>query len=259
MGLCCDKMVEITREKRLKMKLKGKVALVTGGSRGIGKEIARRLTEEGSKVWIADISEKELEITSKEIGAVPVLMDVSLEEQVIDGIKKIVQTEEKLDLLVNNAGITKDGLLMRMNLGQWNKVISVNLTGTFLVTREAIKTMIRQRFGRIVNIASVVGEMGNAGQANYAASKAGIIGFTKSVAKEVASRNITVNAVAPGFVMTEMTASLPEKVKEEYLKSIPLRRFSTPEEIAGIVAFLLSEEASYITGEVIRVNGGLYI
>jgi len=259
MGLCCDKMVEIIQEKRLKMKLKGKIALVTGGSRGIGKEIARRLIEEGAKVWIADISENELGITSKEIGAVPVLMDVSSEEQVVDGIKRIVQTEERLDLLVNNAGITRDGLLMRMNLGQWNKVMSVNLTGTFLVTREAVKTMIRQRFGRIVNIASVVGEMGNAGQANYAASKAGIIGFTKSVAKEVASRNITVNAIAPGFVMTEMTASLPEKVREEYLKGIPLRRFSTPEEIAGIVAFLLSEEASYITGEVIRVNGGLYI
>ncbi|MCD6453685.1 MAG: 3-oxoacyl-[acyl-carrier-protein] reductase, partial [Candidatus Aminicenantes bacterium] len=234
-------------------------ALITGGSRGIGKAIAERLIKEGAKVWIADINEEMLKETASAIGAYPVKMDVTSEEEVISGVKTIIEKDEKIDFLVNNAGITKDGLLMRMKLSDWETVLKVNLTGAFLVTREVIKGMIRRREGAIVNIASVVGEMGNAGQANYSASKAGLIGFTKSVAKEVASRNIRVNAVAPGFVITPMTEKLPEKVKEEYFKAIPLGRFSTPEEIASVVAFLLSDEASYITGEVIKVNGGLYI
>ncbi len=240
------------------MRFEGKVALVTGGSRGIGRAIAERLIKEGAKVWIADINEDLLKEAASAIGAFPVKMDVTSEEDVKAGIKMILEEDEKIDFLVNNAGITKDGLLMRMKLSDWEAVLKVNLTGAFLVTREVIRGMIRRRAGAIVNIASVVGEMGNAGQANYSASKAGLIGFTKSIAKEVASRNIRVNAVAPGFVVTPMTEKLPEKVKEEYFKAIPLGRFSTPQEIASVVAFLLSDDASYITGEVIRVNGGLY-
>jgi len=188
-----------------------------------------------------------------------VVMNVADEKQVVQGIKRIVEDEGKIDLLVNNAGITDDTLLIRMKLEQWKRVIDVNLTGTFLVTREVAKVMIKNRYGRIVNIASVVGEMGNPGQANYAASKAGMIAFTKTIAKELAARNITANAIAPGFVETKMTEALPEKVRQAYFEAIPLQRFAKPEEIAGLVAFLLSEEASYITGEVIRINGGLYI
>lgn len=240
------------------MRFEGRIALVTGGSRGIGRSIAERLTKEGAKVWIADINEELLQEAASEIGAFSIKMDVTSEEEVKAGVKKILEEDGRIDLLVNNAGITRDGLLMRMKLSDWEAVLKVNLTGAFLVTREVIRGMIRQRSGAIVNIASVVGEMGNAGQANYSASKAGLIGFTKSVAKEVASRNVRVNAVAPGFVVTPMTEKLPDKVKEEYFKAIPLGRFSTPEEIASVVAFLLSDDASYITGEVIRVNGGLY-
>jgi len=241
------------------MRFKDKIALVTGGARGIGKAIAKRLVEEGASVWISDIDEKALKETSKELNCKYVVMNVADEEQVIQGIKKIVQDEGRIDLLVNNAGITDDTLLIRMKLEQWKRVIDVNLTGTFLVTREVAKVMIKNRYGRIVNIASVVGEMGNPGQANYAASKAGMIAFTKTIAKELAARNITANAIAPGFVETKMTDALPEKVKQAYFEAIPLQRFAKPEEIAGLVAFLLSEEASYITGEVIRINGGLYI
>ena len=241
------------------MRFKDKIALVTGGARGIGKAIAKRLVEEGASVWISDIDEKALKETSKELNCKYVVMNVADEEQVIQGIKKIVQDEGRIDLLVNNAGITDDTLLIRMKLEQWKRVIDVNLTGTFLVTREVAKVMIKNRYGRIVNIASVVGEMGNPGQANYAASKAGMIAFTKTIAKELAARNITANAIAPGFVETKMTDALPEKVRQAYFEAIPLQRFAKPEEIAGLVAFLLSEEASYITGEVIRINGGLYI
>ncbi len=251
MGSCCGKMAT--------MRFKDKIALVTGGARGIGKAIAKRLVEEGASVWISDIDEKALKETSKELNCKYVVMNVADEEQVIQGIKKIVQDEGRIDLLVNNAGITDDTLLIRMKLEQWKRVIDVNLTGTFLVTREVAKVMIKNRYGRIVNIASVVGEMGNPGQANYAASKAGMIAFTKTIAKELAARNITANAIAPGFVETKMTDALPEKVKQAYFEAIPLQRFAKPEEIAGLVAFLLSEEASYITGEVIRINGGLYI
>lgn len=251
MGSCCGKMAT--------MRFKDKIALVTGGARGIGKAIAKRLVVEGASVWISDIDEEALKETSKELNCKYVVMNVADEKQVVQGIKRIVEDEGKIDLLVNNAGITDDTLLIRMKLEQWKRVIDVNLTGTFLVTREVAKVMIKNRYGRIVNIASVVGEMGNPGQANYAASKAGMIAFTKTIAKELAARNITANAIAPGFVETKMTEALPEKVRQAYFEAIPLQRFAKPEEIAGLVAFLLSEEASYITGEVIRINGGLYI
>ncbi len=251
MGGCCGKMEET-------MRFKDKIALVTGGSRGIGKAIAQRLISEGAVVWIGDINEEMLQATSKEIGTKPVLMNVTDEAQVKEAVDKILSEDGKIDLLVNNAGITKDKLLMRMKKEDWDAVINVNLTGAFLVTKAVIPHMIRKRQGAIVNIASVIGEMGNAGQANYAASKGGLIAFTKAVAKEVAGRNVRVNAVAPGFILTPMTEALPEKVKEEYFKLIPMKRFAKPEEVASVVVFLLSEDASYITGEVIRVNGGLY-
>ncbi len=251
MGSSCGKMAT--------MRFEGKIALITGGARGIGRAIAERLASEGATVWISDINEQELKKTAEELGCKYVVMNVAKEEEVVAGIKKIVDEDGRIDLLVNNAGITDDTLLIRMKLEQWKRVIDVNLTGAFLVTREVAKHMIKQRYGRIVNVASVVGEMGNPGQANYAASKAGLIAFTKTIAKELAARNITANAIAPGFVETKMTEALPERVKEEYFKAIPLQRFAKPEEIAALVAFLLSEEASYITGEVIRINGGLYI
>ncbi|MGB3363455.1 MAG: 3-oxoacyl-[acyl-carrier-protein] reductase [Thermodesulfobacteriota bacterium] len=245
-------------------KLNGKIALITGGSRGIGKSIAKRLAFEGATVVInytqnetaAENTKKEIEesggtvITSK--------FDVADFDTVHEEVDKIIEKLGGLHILINNAGITKDTLLMRMKEEDWDNVISINLKGIFNCTKAVTRNMFKQREGRIVNLTSVVGEMGNAGQTNYAASKAGIIGFTKACAREMASRGITVNAISPGFIKTDITDELTEELRKDYISRIPLNRFGTPEDIAGAVAFLVSEDAGYITGEVFRINGGIY-
>ncbi len=244
--------------------LKGKVALITGGSRGIGKSISKRLASQGATVVINYIqNETAAEDTKKEIeesgGQVfTSKFDVADFDAVHEEVDKIIEKLGGLHILINNAGITKDTLLMRMKEEDWDNVISINLKGVFNCTKAVTRNMFKQREGRIVNLTSVVGEMGNAGQTNYAASKAGIIGFTKACAREMASRGITVNAVSPGFIKTEITDELTEELKKDYISRIPLNRFGTPEDIAGAVAFLVSDDAAYITGEVFRVNGGIY-
>ncbi|MEK6223627.1 MAG: 3-oxoacyl-[acyl-carrier-protein] reductase [Thermodesulfobacteriales bacterium] len=244
--------------------LKGKVALITGGSRGIGKSISKRLASQGATVVINYIqNETAAEDTKKEIeesgGQVfTSKFDVADFDAVHEEVDKIIEKLGGLHILINNAGITKDTLLMRMKEEDWDNVISINLKGIFNCTKAVTRNMFKQREGRIVNLTSVVGEMGNAGQTNYAASKAGIIGFTKACAREMASRGITVNAVSPGFIKTEITDELTEELKKDYISRIPLNRFGTPEDIAGAVAFLVSDDAAYITGEVFRVNGGIY-
>ena len=242
-----------------------KTAIVTGGSRGIGKAISLKLAERGFLVYFTYVSRKDLaekvvaEIQTRGGEARAFKVDVSKKAEVEDFFKNYIKNKVSLDVLVNNAGITNDGLILRMKEEQWNKVIGVNLTGTFYCTQEAAKIMVRQRYGRIINITSVVALSGNPGQANYCASKAGIIGLTKAVALELAPRGILVNAIAPGFITTEMTKELDEKTKEAYLSRIPLKRFGTPEDVACLVAWLSSEEASYITGQVFSINGGLYL
>jgi 3-oxoacyl-[acyl-carrier protein] reductase len=244
--------------------LKGKVALITGGSRGIGKSISKRLASQGATVVINYIqNETAAEDTKKEIeesgGRVfTSKFDVADFDAVHEEVDKIIEKLGGLHILINNAGITKDTLLMRMKEEDWDNVISINLKGVFNCTKAVTRNMFKQREGRIVNLTSVVGEMGNAGQTNYAASKAGIIGFTKACAREMASRGITVNAVSPGFIKTDITDELTEELKKDYISRIPLNRFGTPEDIAGAVAFLVSDDAAYITGEVFRVNGGIY-
>lgn len=228
-----------------------KTAIVTGGAKGIGLAIAKKLIAGGNKVVIFDMI-PEGEIIASEIGAEFKKVDVSNHTEVVNTVKPI-----DADILVNNAGISIDNLLMRMKESDWDKVIAVNLKGVFNCTYAAIPGMIKKRWGRIVNMSSVIGIMGNKGQAAYASSKAGIIGFTKSVAKEVASRNITCNAIAPGFITTEMTDKLPQEVKDAYIKSIPLARAGTTEDIAEFVNFLVSDNTSYITGQVINIDGGM--
>lgn len=247
------------------MRFKDRVALITGASRGIGREIAMDLASEGAVVILNYVKSDEgaertaREITDKGGNVVLSKFDVGSYEEVQSRITALIDDFGKIDLLVNNAGITKDKMFLRMMDQDWNSVFDINIKGVFNCTKLVIRNMSRNRYGRIVNIVSVVGEMGNAGQVNYSSTKAGLIGFTKSIAKEFASRGITVNAVSPGFIETDITKDLSLDLKEKYLDSIPLGRFGQPEDVSGVVTFLLSDNASYITGEVIRVNGGLYM
>lgn len=245
------------------MLLDGKTALVTGASRGIGRAIALRLAAEGASVAInyagntAKAEETKAAIEAAGGKAALFQADVSDSAQVEQMVAAVTETFGTIDILVNNAGITRDGLLMRMKEEDFDAVLDTNLKGIFHVTKAVSKLMMKKRAGRIVNMASVVGIMGNAGQTNYAAAKAGVIGFTKSAAREFAARGITVNAVAPGFIATDMTAAMPEKAKEATLAAIPLRRMGEPEDVANAVAFLVSDQASYITGQVVKVDGGM--
>ena len=240
-----------------------RIAVVTGGSRGIGKAICKELAQQGAVVYINFVSnedaakEVQTEIAASGGRAELLSFDVSDGKAVSEAMKKVISDEGAVHILVNNAGITRDGLLARMKEDDWQKVIDTNLTGLFNCTKAVLMNMMKQRWGRIINIGSVVGAMGNPGQANYAAAKAGIEGFTKSLAKEVASRGITANVVSPGFIETDMTQVLPEKVKEQLLSQIPVGRFGKPEDVASAVAFLASEASAYITGHVLHVNGGL--
>ena len=243
---------------------KGKVAIVTGASRGIGRSIALALAAEGARIVAVDMAPEGVEALaaeSKAAGgeALAVQGNVTVTADTERMIDQAVETFGRVDILVNNAGITRDGLILRMKDEDWDAVLTVNLKGAFLCTRAASKVMTKQRYGRIINIASVVGQMGNAGQANYCVSKAGLMGLTKSNARELAKRNVTVNAVAPGFIATDMTDVLPEKVKQELTAQIPLERLGSADDIANAVLFLASERSGYITGQVIAVNGGMYM
>jgi 3-oxoacyl-[acyl-carrier protein] reductase len=247
------------------MRLAGKVALVTGAARGIGKAIVERFAAEGAVVVLSDVANEDaaretLAGIAKAGGKGMVQMfDVGDAGQVDAAVAAILTTQGRIDVLVNNAGITRDSLLMRMSEEDFDAVVRTNLKGTFLLTRSVSRHMIKQRSGRIINMSSVVGLMGNAGQSNYSAAKAGIAGFTKSTARELGSRGITVNAIAPGFIRTAMTASLPEQVQKAFMDQIPLKRFAEPEEVAELAFFLASDGAGYITGQVIGINGGLYM
>jgi 3-oxoacyl-[acyl-carrier protein] reductase len=245
-------------------RLDGKVALVTGASRGIGRAIALRLAAEGAHVLAAArdaarAAEVVAEIAQSGGRGFALALDVADRASVEAAFTALLAAHGRLDILVNNAGVTRDNLLLRMKAEDWDQVLATNLTGAFHCTQAALKPMIKQRGGRIVNITSVVGLAGNAGQANYAASKAGLIGFTKSVAREVASRNITANAVAPGFIETDMTAAMTDKAREAVVSAIPLGRVGRSEDIAAAVAFLVSDEAAYITGQVLAVDGGFHM
>jgi 3-oxoacyl-[acyl-carrier protein] reductase len=244
------------------MQLKQKVAIVTGAAQGIGKEIALTLAREGADLAICDVNKEALAAAQKAIEgagvrALSLCVDVTSAMQVEEFVNKVLDKLGKVDILVNNAGITKDSLIMRMKEEDWDAVLAVNLKGAFNCIKAVSRAMIKQRSGKIVNIASIIGIMGNAGQANYSASKAGLIGLTKSAAKELASRNINVNAVAPGFIKTAMTDKLSDEQKQRMLAAIPLAKLGEPKDVASAVLFLVSEASSYITGEVIKIDGGM--
>jgi len=243
-------------------KLEGRVALVTGGARGIGKAICERLAEEGATLAIVDImqdvaDETAAEFNAKGVKAAAFSANVAKTEDAVSTIKAVIAELGKIDILVNNAGITRDTLMMRMSEADWDAVIDVNLKGTFNFIKAAMRPMMKNRYGKIVNVSSVVGRMGNAGQANYSASKAGVIGLTKTAAKELATRNVNVNAVAPGYIQTDMTKDLPEQAKEAFMLVTPMQRAGSPEDVANVVNFLCSPDSDYITGQVINVDGGL--
>jgi 3-oxoacyl-[acyl-carrier protein] reductase len=244
------------------MRLKDKIAIVTGGASGIGKAIAERLAREGAGVVICDVDLKSAQEISdrfkeKDLNSKAFEVDVSDSSQVEKVVNNIAEEFKRIDVLVNNAGISKDSLLIRIDPSDWDKILAVNLKGAFNFTKSTARVMMRQKYGRIINITSVVGIMGNAGQSSYSASKAGLVGLTKSTAKELALRGITVNAVAPGYIQTPMTENLSQAVKEGYLSSIPLGKAGTPQQVANLVLFLASDEADYITGQVIQIDGGL--
>jgi 3-oxoacyl-[acyl-carrier protein] reductase len=244
--------------------LEGKVALVTGSAQGIGRAIAHNLAQGGARIVLTDMRESKLDEVVKEIEAqggkaIRFVVDVTDREAVRKVVDQALETWEKIDILVNNAGITRDSLVMRMKVEDWHAVLKTNLDGAFYCIQAVLPSMVRQRYGRIVSIASVVAQAGNVGQANYISSKAGIIGLTKGVAAEVARRNITVNAVAPGFIATPMTENLPPEIKEKMLSMIPIGRMGTDAEIATGVRFLVCEEARYITGHVLNINGGMFM
>ncbi len=233
--------------------LDNKISIVTGGARGIGRVIAEQLASQKSKVFVWDIIKLKTQTTLRVPELKTQIVDITNLKEVEDTIKSIGD----IDILINNAGINIDKLLLRMEEKDWDKVIDVNLKGVFNCTKSCVPFMLKKRWGRIINISSVIGIIGNKAQANYAASKAGIMGFTKSIAKEYASRNITCNAIAPGYIETDMTANLPQAVKDAYLSVIPLKRAGTPEDVANLVSFLVSDAASYITGQVINIDGGM--
>jgi len=244
--------------------MKGHAAIITGGGRGIGRAIAESLARHGVNIAVVDVNldiarEAAAELESIGIKSIALKADVSNASEVSSVFEKVLNEFKKVEILVNNAGITRDALLLRMKEEDWDSVININLKGTFLCSKEAVKAMSKERYGRIINIASVVAFMGNPGQANYSASKAGIIGLTKTTAKEYASRGITVNAVAPGFIATAMTDAVPENIKQEMLKAIPMNRFGSVQDVANAVVFLAMLESGYVTGQVIHVNGGMYM
>jgi len=247
------------------MSLTGKIALVTGGSRGIGRAICQRISGMGGHVYINYVSnpaaaEETKKMIEESGGRADIIcFDVADGEQVQDALKQIVTEAGSLDVLVNNAGITRDGLMARMKESDWDLVIDTNLKGAFLCAKAASRFMMKSKWGRIVNITSVIGFSGNAGQINYAAAKAGLVGLTKSMAREFASRNITVNGVAPGYIVTDMTSSLSEEIQEKIKREIPLAALGTPEDVAGAVAYLLGDDGRYVTGQVLHVNGGMYM